>query len=278
MVGDLLHDLGDALLEVPAEAGPRDHAGQVERDDAHTAQRLRDVAVHDALGEALDDRGLADAGLTDQHGVVLRAAQQDLDGLLDLECAPDHRVELARRRLRSGRGRTCRASGYRCSDSAALAHLPRGVLSDRLQRVRRDAERREQLSGRSAGPPHRRRTGAPGRCTWSRSRARPGRPRAASAARSPSATACRRALVRRGGEALLDRAHEPVHIDAGGAQRALALVGGDETAQQVQRVDLGVAVLERVPGGRRGARGSACSAGGRCRWAGPAPRSAGFRQ
>ena len=51
--------------------------------------------VDDRLGEALDDRGLADAGLADQHRVVLGAAAEDLDGLLDLVDAADHRVELA---------------------------------------------------------------------------------------------------------------------------------------------------------------------------------------
>ena len=59
------------------------------------AQGLRHVAVHDALGQALDDRGLADAGLADQHRVVLGAPGQDLDGLLDLVGPADHRVDLA---------------------------------------------------------------------------------------------------------------------------------------------------------------------------------------
>src|SRR6185503_12066003 len=36
-----------------------------------------------------------DAGLTDQHRVVLLAARQHLDDALDLLLAPDHRVELA---------------------------------------------------------------------------------------------------------------------------------------------------------------------------------------
>ncbi len=49
----------------------------------------------DALGEALDDRGLADAGLADQHRVVLRAAAEDLDDAADLVVAADDRVELA---------------------------------------------------------------------------------------------------------------------------------------------------------------------------------------
>ena len=46
-------------------------------------------------GQALDDRGLADAGLADQHRVVLRAAREDLHHALDLGLAPDDGVELA---------------------------------------------------------------------------------------------------------------------------------------------------------------------------------------
>ena len=58
-------------------------------------QRLGDVARDDPLREALDDRGLPDAGLADQHGVVLRAAGQHLDHAPDLVVAADHGVELA---------------------------------------------------------------------------------------------------------------------------------------------------------------------------------------
>jgi hypothetical protein len=42
-----------------------------------------------------DDGGLADAGLADQHRVVLGAAGQHLDGAPDLLVAADHRVDLA---------------------------------------------------------------------------------------------------------------------------------------------------------------------------------------
>ena len=58
-------------------------------------QPLGDVAGHDALGQALDDGGLADAGLADQHGVVLGAAREHLDDAADLLVAADDRIELA---------------------------------------------------------------------------------------------------------------------------------------------------------------------------------------
>ena len=52
-------------------------------------------AVDDPLRQPLDDRRLADAGVTDQNGVVLGAAREDLDHAADLLVASDHRVELA---------------------------------------------------------------------------------------------------------------------------------------------------------------------------------------
>ena len=45
--------------------------------------------------EAFDDRGLADAGLADQHRIVLGPARQHLDRAADLLVAADDRIELA---------------------------------------------------------------------------------------------------------------------------------------------------------------------------------------
>ena len=49
----------------------------------------------DAQGQPLDDRRLADARLADEHGVVLRAAREDLDHAADFVVAADDRIELA---------------------------------------------------------------------------------------------------------------------------------------------------------------------------------------
>ena len=54
-----------------------------------------DVAGHDPLGEPLDDGGLADAGLADQHRVVLGTPRQHLHDAADLGVAADDRVEPA---------------------------------------------------------------------------------------------------------------------------------------------------------------------------------------
>jgi hypothetical protein len=92
---DLLEHLLQALLEVTAVAGSGDERTEVERVELLVGERVGHVVVDDLLGEALDDRGLADAGLADQHRVVLGAAREDLHDPLELAGASDHRVELA---------------------------------------------------------------------------------------------------------------------------------------------------------------------------------------
>jgi hypothetical protein len=94
-VGDLLKDGLQALLELAPVLCAGDHRAQVERDQAAVAEALGDVALDDATGEALDDGGLAHAGLADEHGVVLRPAGQHLDDPPDLVVPADDRVELA---------------------------------------------------------------------------------------------------------------------------------------------------------------------------------------
>ena len=93
-VGDLLQHGLEALLELAAVLRARDHRADVERDDALAAQAVGDVALDDAPREPFDDRGLADAGLADEHRVVLRAPRQHLDDAADLLVAPDDGIDL----------------------------------------------------------------------------------------------------------------------------------------------------------------------------------------
>ena len=93
-LGDLLHHLLEALLELAAVLGARDQRRQVKRVDLLALEQLGDLAVRDPLRQALDDGGLADAGLADEHGVVLGPAREDLHDPLDLGLATDDRVEL----------------------------------------------------------------------------------------------------------------------------------------------------------------------------------------
>ena len=93
---DLLEDGLEALLELAAELRAGQQGADVERDQAPALERVGHVAGDDALGEALGDRGLADARVADQHRVVLGPPREHLDDAADLLVAADHRVELAR--------------------------------------------------------------------------------------------------------------------------------------------------------------------------------------
>ena len=54
---------------------------------------MRHVAVDDLLREAFDDRGLADARLSDEDGVVLGPAAEDLLNALELDHSADERIQ-----------------------------------------------------------------------------------------------------------------------------------------------------------------------------------------
>ncbi len=91
---DLVHHGLDPLLELAAVLGAGDHHREIQHHDPAIAQQLGNVAVDDHLGQALDDRRLADAGLAEQHRVVLGAARQHLNHALDFILAANDRIQL----------------------------------------------------------------------------------------------------------------------------------------------------------------------------------------
>ena len=62
-------------------------------------EHVRHLAMDDAPGQPLGDRGLANAGIADEQRVVLLASAQHLNGAVDLLLPPDQRVDLAFARL-----------------------------------------------------------------------------------------------------------------------------------------------------------------------------------
>ena len=58
-------------------------------------QNVRHIVLRDAPGQALGNSGLTYTGLTDQQGVVLAAAAQNLNDTLDLVLTADQRINLA---------------------------------------------------------------------------------------------------------------------------------------------------------------------------------------
>ena len=138
--GDLVEHALEALLELAAIFRAGDERAHVEREQLLVADRFRHVAVDDAERKALDDRRLADAGLADQHRIVLGAARQHLDGAANLLVAANHRIELARARrfgevARVFLQRVILVLGARGVRGAAFAQ----IIDRRVERLRRDA-------------------------------------------------------------------------------------------------------------------------------------------
>ncbi len=141
----------EALLEVAAVLGAGQQRAHVERVDRRVGQHLGHLALRDSPGQALGDRGLADAGLADQQRVVLAPAAQDLDHALDLVLAADQRIdaafaglhvevlrELVQRRALGIDGLVLLALAT--AALAALARLGRLVLLDAVRDVVDDVE------------------------------------------------------------------------------------------------------------------------------------------
>ena len=143
----LQHGL-EPLLELAAIFRAGDQRAHVERKQLLVLQALRHVAVDDALGQTLDDGGLADAGLADQHRVVLGAAGEHLDGAADLLVAPDHRVDLA---VARGLGEVAGVFLQRVIGVLGRARVGGAALAQRVdgrvEVLRRDAGARQNLAG-----------------------------------------------------------------------------------------------------------------------------------
>jgi len=92
---DLLEDRLQALLKLASILCPGNKGTEIQADDALVLEILRNVPACDPLGQPLDDRGLADPGLADEDGIVLRPAAQNLDDAPHLFVPADHRIELA---------------------------------------------------------------------------------------------------------------------------------------------------------------------------------------
>ena len=95
LLGEFIQHRFQAFLELAAILGAGDQRRHVQGQHALILEPFRHLAVNDALGQPLDDGGLADAGLADQHRVVLGAALQHLDGAADFIVTADHRIQLA---------------------------------------------------------------------------------------------------------------------------------------------------------------------------------------
>ncbi len=98
---DLVDDPLQPLLEVAPVPGAGHHAGQLKLDDALARSASAGTSSSTMCWARPSTIAvLPDAGLADQHRIVLAPAGQHLDGLLDLAVAADHRVDPALARQR----------------------------------------------------------------------------------------------------------------------------------------------------------------------------------
>ena len=136
------------LLELAAIFRAGDQRAHVERQQLLVLQAVGHVAVDDAQRQALDDGGLADAGLADQHRIVLGAARQHLDGAADFLVAADHRIELA---VARGLGEVAGIFLQRVVGVLGRLRVGGAALAQRLdggvEVLRRDAGLGEDLAG-----------------------------------------------------------------------------------------------------------------------------------
>ena len=93
--GERLDDRLEALLEIAAEARAGQQRAGVEREDFGILQRALHVVGQQPRGEAFGHRRLADAGIADEHRIVLAAPAQHFDRPLQLVGAADERIEQA---------------------------------------------------------------------------------------------------------------------------------------------------------------------------------------
>ena len=104
---DLVDQCLHAALKLSAELGSGDQRGEIEQMNLLVPQFVRDVALGDADCETLRHGGLADTRLTDQAGVVLLSAVEDLDDTFGLLVPSDNRIQLAQTGTRGQVGAEC---------------------------------------------------------------------------------------------------------------------------------------------------------------------------
>jgi hypothetical protein len=145
---DLVEHALQPFLELAAIFGAGDQRAHVERHQPTVLEAVGHVAIGDPQRQPLGDRGLADAGIADQHRVVLGPSGEDLDGSADLLVAADHRVELVvARRLGEIAGelleRVVAVLGRLGVGASAAAQL----VDRRVERLRLDPGVGECLAG-----------------------------------------------------------------------------------------------------------------------------------
>ena len=91
----------EALFEIAAKPRAREQRARVEREDLGVLQRVLHVIGEQPHRQPFGHRRLADAGVADEHGIVLAPPAEHFDGALQFVGATDERIEQSL--LRAGR-------------------------------------------------------------------------------------------------------------------------------------------------------------------------------
>ena len=90
----LFEDCLQTFLELAAVLGARDERAHIEREERLVLESFGDVPLDDTLRKPFGDRRLADAGFTDEHGVIFGLAREDADDVSDLLIPADDGLQL----------------------------------------------------------------------------------------------------------------------------------------------------------------------------------------
>ncbi len=85
----------EAFLEVAAEPRAGEERSRIERKDLGAFEDLGDVVLQEPDGKPFGERRLADAGVADEHWIVLAPPAEDLERALQLRRPANERVEQA---------------------------------------------------------------------------------------------------------------------------------------------------------------------------------------
>src|SRR5260370_5768664 len=80
------------ILKLALGAGSGLEKSKVQGANGYVFQRRGNVAGGDAQGKAVDDGGVADAGVAGENGIVLAAAREDVDDLANFVVATEYRI------------------------------------------------------------------------------------------------------------------------------------------------------------------------------------------
>ena len=93
---DLRENVTDALFKLAAVFGPRQNTCQIEPIELLSHQSLRRLSARQPLRQRLDNCSLPHARFSDERGVILVLAAQNLLNLAELTFAPDDRLHSRR--------------------------------------------------------------------------------------------------------------------------------------------------------------------------------------